>query len=228
MKYEEHKTAVKVGVGTLVIAIIAVFANLTQILDWLGIKPHNNSPTESSSISEKITTETEPISFSELTETQTVVPPKEYEPKEVKLTDLDYFNGDNALCVISTKDNLGNTYPSILSTSSGGSVYNDGYSQYYLNKKYSHLFGSAFLQYDSRSSNYETIIEFRGDGIILGTLSFTGGVLPQEFDYNVEDVDVLEIKYHNGMTLIGTEWAFVGIDATLTKADTSSSESETS
>ncbi|MBR3630671.1 MAG: hypothetical protein IKN55_09420 [Oscillospiraceae bacterium] len=149
------------------------------------------------------------------------IPPSDYKPKVVKLTDLDYFNAEDALRDDGAlKDNLGQIHTNALGTPH--SLTDDGFTQYYVNQKYKQISGTIFLYYDLRSTGSNTVIEFRGDGVELATFSFTGGTLPQDFELDIPDVNVLEIAYHHTNCSIGcyqSTSVCVGIDATLTKAE---------
>ncbi len=219
MNLNEHKG---IAFGGLV-AIIAIIANIAQILDWLGIKPkEKQTPDTSSSVIEvaipETIEETAPPETEAPTEKPTEKPtePPETEPpkpKTIKLTSLDYFaTSHNSDFKIETmNDNIGNSHTSFISFWT-----TDGFVQYYLNSKYLEFSGQIFLTDKWKSLDEESYVEILADGNTLATFVMIAGVLPQDFLLDVTDVQILEIHYSEKFKS-SFHGDAVGIDATLTE-----------
>lgn len=138
-----------------------------------------------------LTTETELISSEPTSE---IVFEEEVGEYLYKMNYLRSSRGDESAFNVydNVKDNLGNTYENGLG---GVDNYDENWQEYKLNKAYKKISGKIVLNYDVRSKSYDaTYVKIYGDDIpLLVSDLVSSGQMPQTFDIDVSNIDILKI-----------------------------------
>lgn len=101
------------------------------------------------------------------------------------------FASKDAWIASGVKDNVGNRYEKYID---GGRMSAETSISFKLDRKYSTLKGTAFLQENCKNTKYANWIMVYGDGMLLYEGSkITSQSMPEDFEINVKGVDVLKI-----------------------------------
>ncbi len=193
-------------------------SNNTSIVDS-NTSHEQTSESESQSVEVK-TESTCQETQSTITATQNETEPittEEIKKTEFKLSEIDFLNSSQEnscfVEVSNQRDNVGNIYDyAIVQTDYADSYYiMSDYTQYYVNKRYATFSGTLFLLEEKKTCKSEFDVTISGDGQTLYSTQVSGGFLPEYFNLDISNVDVLEIKIHNGGIANGVDtWIGIG------------------
>lgn len=118
-------------------------------------------------------------------------------PATTKLSDFKPFfayYADGLRYELSVKDNYGTTH----SNAYGATERN--YNSYFINRNYSKLEGTLFMDYDSKDYNHRTLFYIYGDDKLLYSEDIQGGDAPIKVSVDISGVTVLRIEFNDGYT----------------------------
>ncbi len=214
---KKRETITIASIGSALLVITGIIANLSEI--DRNRKEKETPPTEPTIIAEETIPETETSTQLPTTESTTELsttepptelstePPTEPVETEIMLYELTPFNSGYTngslftedrffIATKNLKDNVGNTYDSAMVQCDQYEP--GGYSQYYVNGKYTNFSGTAFLPEENKNWNYDINFSISGDDVLLYSTTLVAGVLPQNFSLDISGVTILEIKTEVG------------------------------
>lgn len=198
------------GILTGVAAIIAVVANLAQIIDTgrgvISDKTEKSRNTATTAVVETVkkttkTTKAEQEDAIEISDVeQETEPPTEAQPAvtyldSLKVAESNHYNEDESNAI----DTIGNTYTShVLSIGIVGYYSDeDTYAMYYLGGKYKTLSGTIAVNDKSRDNGKGEVSILCDDNVVYTTGAVSRATAPVEFSVNIENCQWLKIAEYS-------------------------------